>query len=347
MKANSDHHNVVPFPRLSERLLDKGITALRDKKYKHAIELFEQLIQIEPNHPQGSYGLSVCYVELGLYDQAKHLTKEMMQRDIGNYFDVLKLHITVLIQLREYHEVHAIVDAVLSEKNVPTDIRQTLVQLDHFASQRANEPDLESVTDEAFPSMTEVTEEHLIQNGVPKHVLEEIEQGLNSDNYDHQWSAIRLAQEYKTALPSLKSFLVSSGNPILKSLVLQGLQDGGYKDSVEVLKFDKRYTVDLSQPLFYNEFSGSVTAILDDKLSSNNPTLLDVASQIWNHFVLLIFPLPLESNDPNLWASACYVYSTQISGMEDDEQTLESLFNTTSESVTPLVEYMRSIEEST
>ncbi|GGH83432.1 hypothetical protein GCM10007096_24290 [Pullulanibacillus pueri] len=344
---DQNHNNVVQFPRLSERLLEKAITTLKSKNYKEALDLFKQLEHLEPNHPQASYGLAVCYVELGLYEEARGLTKAMLHKAIGNYYDVLKLHITVLIQMREYNEVLNIIDAVLAENDVPTEIRQILLQLAHFAEQRRDEThDDPQLVDELSKDLG-LQREISPTDEVPRHIVQEIEEGLRSGNHERQWSAINLAQRYKAALPSLIKYLEEEGDPILKSLVLQGLKEGGFQDKVNVVKFNTTYTVDLSQPLFYNGFSDSINRMLEDILSSNNPTLEEVASQIWNHFVLLVYPRPLEPLDAKLWAAACYLYSLHISGIEDDSETIELLFDTPIENVYPLVEVIRSFEENT
>lgn len=114
--------------------MEKAVDALKQKQHVRALELFEQLADIDEQNPQAAYGLAVCYVELGRYTEAVELTKKMMEEGIGDYFDVLKLHITVLIQLRQYREVVALVRAVLEESDVPTDLRQHLMQLAAFAA---------------------------------------------------------------------------------------------------------------------------------------------------------------------------------------------------------------------
>ncbi|GGE42492.1 hypothetical protein GCM10011391_21600 [Pullulanibacillus camelliae] len=332
--------NIVHFPNLSVRLLDKGIAALKDKQYREAFDLFKQLHDIDPEHPQAAYGLAVCYVELGFYKEARDLTKEMMKRDIGHYYDVLKLHITVLIQMKEYQEVLTLIEAVLSENDVPTDIRQTLQQLEYFSQQRADEPVIEA-------NIEGVQENFQHSQDDPSKIADSIAIGLQSTQYDHQLAAIQKARDFGVVSQALIEYLKSDADGFLKSLVLEALQENGYQESVNIIKFGNTYTVDLNEALFYNEFSDSVKQLLEDVLASNNPSLEDVAWQVWNHFVLTIFPRSLEPNEPKLWAAACYLYSNEMMGMEVEEEIIESLFSVAKDAIIPLVKDIREIEQNT
>jgi len=332
--------NIVQFPNLSIRLLDKGIATLKDKNYRQAFALFKQLHDMAPEHPQAAYGLAVCYVELGFYTEARDLTKEMMQRDIGHYYDVLKLHVTVLIQMKEFQEVLTLVEAVLSENNVPVDSRQMLQQLAYFSQQRADEPAIESDMGERQDAVYPFQDDALA-------VVDGIDKGLKSQIYDQQLAVIQKARDFGIVSGAMLEFLKSDSEAFLKSLMLEVLQENNHRGYVDVIKFGNTYHVDLSQPLFYREFSDSVKKLLEAVLASDNPSLEDVASQVWDHFILTIFPRSIEPNDPMLWAAACYFYSNEVMGMDIGEETIEALFSVTKEEITPLVQDIWKIEQNT
>jgi pentatricopeptide repeat protein len=321
---------VIPFPRLQERLLEKAISALKSKHHQQALELFEQLSELDPYNPQASYGLAVCFVELGRYKEAESLTKEMMEKGIGQYYDVLKLYITVLIQLRKFQSVIDIVEAVLDEGNLSTANRQNLMQLAEFARRRL---------DEASDTKEEELHQHFDLDTFAKE--------LREGNTEQQWSVFQQIQELKTTdvLTLFKPYLLeASGNSLLKSMMLRDLKERGILDVIEVEKYGRVSHVDLSKPLFYEEFAEVVHQKIYDVLASENPTLLDHAAQLWGHFVLSLFPLPLETEDPNIWAATCYVMIHQIHGQSPSEHALKEEFSVNFDDITKSLEQMEKIE---
>ncbi|HET6872765.1 MAG TPA: tetratricopeptide repeat protein, partial [Sporolactobacillaceae bacterium] len=291
---------VIPFPRLPERLMEKAVSALRSKNHQQALELFQQLSEMDPYNPQASYGLAVCFVELGYYDEAEMLTKEMMEKGIGQYYDVLKLHITVLIQQRKYQSVVDILEAVLEEGDISTANRQNLMQLAEFARRRLSEVQNGS-HEESFPTFD----------------LEKWSEELRNGNIEQQWNVFHQCQELKNtdALALFQSYLLDdSGDPLLKSMMLRDLKERGMIEVLDVEKYGETHQVDLSKPLFYEAFAEVVHQKIHDVLASENPTLLDHAAQLWGHFILSFFPLPIQPENPDLWAAACYVMIHHIHG---------------------------------
>ncbi|MGV3488376.1 MAG: tetratricopeptide repeat protein, partial [Tuberibacillus sp.] len=215
---------IIPFPRLPELLLEKAVNALKSKQYREALDLFHQLSELDQANPQASYGLAVCFVELGYYDEAEILTKKMLEQGIGEYYDVLKLHITVLIQMRKYQSVIDIVQAVLDEGELATGERQNLLQLSEFAKRRIVE----------FPN--DVPDELPVH-----HVdIEKMSEELQSGNHEQQWSVFYQTQrlEPKETLLLYKPYLLNpAGDPLLKSMMMRDLKDRGIGDTIEVEKY--------------------------------------------------------------------------------------------------------------
>lgn len=321
---------VIPFPRLPERLLEKAVHALKTKQHQEALQLFQQLTEMEPYNPQASYGLAVCFVELGYYDEAEMLTKEMMEKDIGYYYDVLKLHITVLIQQRKYQSVVDIVEAVLEEGDLSTAQRQNLMQLSEFARRRLVEGPDENTEDD-----------------FPRYELEKFSEELRKGNTEQQWSVFQQTQELRTTdvLSLFKPYLMdTTGDPLLKSMMLRELKERGVLEPIEVEKYGEIHSVDLTKSLFYEAFAEIVHQKIQDVLASENPTLLDQAAGLWGHFILSLFPLPLEPENPNLWAAACYIMIHQIHGQIPSTEALIEEFSVHIEDVEGPLEQLEKIE---
>lgn len=328
--------NLFFFPELDERLVEKGIQALKGKEYHKARDLFEQLTELSVEHPQAAYGLSICYVELGDYEKAEVLTTGMLKKDIGNYYDVLRLHLTVLIQMRHYEKVITIIDKVLEENDVPLEMGATLQQLAEFSRVRLDEkPAID------FPTYN--MEKTL-------HSNEKIDlAGLKSEDPEQQWLTVQKLQHAAAPInyPELEQYLLSNeGDPFIKSVVLRTLKDNGFDGIIRVKKFGNIYElapeIDM---LFYETFSEKVKEEIREALSSDNPTLCDFAEQIWQHFIVALYPKPLDPDETTVWAAACCLYTYQINGIPPSEHLVESL-NFSSRSVQDAVGLMTKVEES-
>lgn len=321
---------VVPFPNLKERLLSKAANALKAGNHRQALELFEQLERTDPDNAQAAYGMAVCYVELGYYDKAEALTKNMMEKGIGDYFDVLKLHITILIQRKNYEEVLAMVEAVLDEESVPDELIQTLEQLAQFAKTRMSE--------------WRIMEKRQTENAEPSR---ELTASLASPDQERQWQAFYQAQQLSTPtiLPLFRSYLKDKmGDILLKSMMIKDLKERGVTEQLTVEKLGEEYTVDLSAPLFYEPFPEQVQVILREHLESNNPTLYELAIELWGHFIIGAFPIPLEPASPQVWAAACYDMIHKLSGDGEKHDTLLSAFSIHPDEMKAPVRLMEKVE---
>lgn len=322
---------LVLFPHLEERLVERGIEKLKDKKYKEAKVLFEQLYDIDPDHPQAAYGLSVCYVELGDYEKAEAITSEMLKRDIGNYYDVLRLHMTILIQRRRYQEVIAMAEAILEEDETPPEIESMLRQLAEFCRVR----------------LTETHTSHPSEDDAPVRKLDLSE--LHHPDPEKQWLAVqnlnnRLSSDEEQELTEFLSS--STGDPFIKTLVLKLLKARGRKGTVTVAKMGETFKVNLDgDHLFYEDFKDQVSQRIQRALMSENPTLCELAEQIWQHFIVASFPKPLEPMKPDIWAGACSLYTHQINGVDIDEDKFFHQFNVPVNKVKEQALFIKKVEE--
>ena len=65
--------NVIPFPNLERRLMEKGLESLHQNKFHEAISLLEQAIVLEPYNSDSQMGLVLAYFDAGMVDKAKQL----------------------------------------------------------------------------------------------------------------------------------------------------------------------------------------------------------------------------------------------------------------------------------
>ena len=120
--------NVIYFPGLEKRLLEKGLENLHRKNYDEAIALLESAINLEPKNNDSHIGLLLAYFDAGMVEHAMNLAKEMIQDGIGNGFETMDIYIMLLIQTHKYNEVVTVIEELLNESNIPEENAQ------HFSS---------------------------------------------------------------------------------------------------------------------------------------------------------------------------------------------------------------------
>ncbi|MFD2618125.1 tetratricopeptide repeat protein [Terrilactibacillus laevilacticus] len=324
--------NVYLFPFLEDRLLEKGVVALKEKRFENARECFEQLNYLESSHPQAKYGLAICYVELGDYDRAEHLTERMLEEKEGHQPDVLRLYLTVLIQKRKYKKALEVMDQALNDGELPKDMQQTIDHLAAFCRLRLREKD-----------------SHLDDGPIQNLDMSKYLSELKEQPPEQQWVAIQDLQRdmVKEDLPDVEHYLLSkNGDPFIKSLLLNVMQEKQFNSLIKVYKFGQTCEVNLnSEELFYGAFAEDVKQCLIRILGSDNPTLCDLAEQVWGHFVIAAYPLPLKPEHVELWASACCFYAAEMSGLDKNITEISRLFQVSSPLMKEPSQFIRKIEE--
>ncbi|MCT8137479.1 tetratricopeptide repeat protein [Anaerobacillus sp. CMMVII] len=194
---------VVLFPGVVDKLVGKGMEALKEKQFSAALSFFEQALAIEPDHPQGRFGVALSLIEQSRLEEAKEVTEKMLKEDIGNYYDILQVHISLLVQLGYYDEVVAMLEGIMAEEKLPANLAESLYHLLHFSRQ-------------------------MVDDGVPVEIGEDIQippedliHMLNEGSPEKQWLAIQMLGKLSNQvfLEAVKIFLkTEKHDPVLKAL---------------------------------------------------------------------------------------------------------------------------------
>jgi tetratricopeptide (TPR) repeat protein len=328
---------IVYFPNLTGKLVNKGMSALKQKKFKESLNYFEQLIEMEPDHPQGNIGVVLSLVELGRLQEAKVKCDDILKKDIGEYYDVLQIYISILIQLADYEEVVEILEAVIQEQSLPPQMAENFYQLLYFSRKMAEDDSKDDVTYENMPK------------SISQNDLDHLAQQLRSDDTKQQWQAVQSIEDpdYPGIREELKKYLTyPDANPSLKTIVLQMLKDGETTDTVHIHKFGKSMDVipkdlhDIPEGQFYR----LVKKIVVHELEQNNPTLLDMAVQIWDHYLFMVYPFQPEPLNEQLWAVGVLEVAHRMNGIEFDSDELQVAFSLKEEAIEQVVEKILEIE---
>jgi tetratricopeptide (TPR) repeat protein len=289
-KRDSRNDNIVLFPGLERRLLDKGLEQLQAKKFRQAADFLEQALALEPDNAEACIGLVVAYYEAGQAREAKKLAAEMLKEGIGDYIQVMDLYIMILVQLGEYDEIITTIEALLEEKQVPKDKFEHFSKMLQFSRKMAE--------GKAVPPENEVPE---------KFTVEKLRLFDCKDPDEQMMVAARLANEnVRPHIPEIRKYLASeSGHPFLKSMLLNILKEQEYEGELEVEKFGRKESFiparlpDVDQTMMSDVFS-----LLEEKLESEDPVFLENIKGMAERNFFLLYPFDPEPKDPPAWAAA-------------------------------------------
>lgn len=330
-KADS---NVVLFPNLNQRYLEKGLEYLQDKKYEPAVGIFEEALTLSPDNRDVYVGLLLAYYESGMFEKAKQVAKEMLTRGVGDYFDTVELYLMVLVQLREYEEIVVTIEALLEEKEIPKE------KIDHFTrlldfARRCKSENWQQEDDYEEPK--------------PKKKKETLGLLENQDTNKLVLMIAELANRNARAyIDEIKAYLSQpEGHPFLKTMLLSILKEQEYEKEVVVNKFKRERTVIPVQLFEMNENIQKleIEKELQSKLESDNPVLFQQIRELLERQLFLLYPFDFSPESVALWAGAYHAAGIEFSGGEMDVEEIARLYQTDEVKTKDACLFIKELEE--
>ncbi|MFT4416516.1 tetratricopeptide repeat protein [Fredinandcohnia humi] len=310
-KQSKKNNKIIQFPKLKERLMDKGLDALKNKNFVEALSLLTQAQELEKGNQEIELGLVICLFELGEFERAKEGCLAMLKEDIGDYFHVLQIYLMILVQLGQFGEVRSTIEAVLDEGSVPNEYYENLKQLLELSKKTLH------------------TDAQNEEETSSKDVKEQLQQVLiEQNNIGKQLGIVNSLKELniRKYIDIFKDFLKRPDkHPIVKTMVLQLLVSNQVDEEIDVEKFGESVKVNPSKlvdPVSF-PFTIKVLSIIEEKLQSNNPTLYETAQEIWSRHLFLLYPFTLENEEASIYAAALHLYSAELHGIEIENSELE------------------------
>ncbi|ADF41503.1 tetratricopeptide repeat protein [Priestia megaterium] len=306
--SNEQQNKIVAFPLLKERLVEKATDHMQHKQFQEALPLFEQAYELDNKHHEILLGLVICHVELGDAGIAKELCEQMLKEDIGDYYHNLQMYLMVLIQLGHYHEGYVTLQAVIQEHKLPAEHAEQLYQLLEFCKNRMNQ-------------------EQVIEEQTEEEQLEQFKSFTAVDNIQDQieWvHSLKTKRIEKQRVFLEQLFSSEAVHPIVKTVALKTVMEEEVDIDFMITKFGETKKVNALQlqrttPYLFAE---QVEAQLTEKLEHENPTLLQVAVEIWQRHLFITFPF-LPGDNVKLWTAAVYAVSLMMQGEESDAAVAE------------------------
>lgn len=333
-QSNDRKARVIQFPKLKERLLDKGMDAIKDKNYKHALDLLSQAKEIDQKNDEIEFGIVMCLFEMGRLEEAKQGCKRMLLEDIGDYFNVLQFYLTILIQLGEYTEVKTTLEAVFQEDQVPPQHAENLYQLLEFSrrytSNREEIMDGEFERENKYEQIRRILLEETDKNEQIKllHTLKE----SNISKY------LDLIQQY---------LIDPTKDVVIKTMIIQLLIDHSIEKKITVEKLGEEVIVIPSKltDIIDNDYAQQVLNGLEESLANDNPSLFEVSKEIWFRYLYVTYPFLPKAYTSKTWAAALHMYGSELHGMEIDLVSMENMYGKDIEYVNNALETLKEIEK--
>lgn len=324
--------NVIQFPDLEKRLLDKGLEQLQQKNYTEAIALFEEAKILAPEDADVYVGLVLVYYEAGGLEKAKQLAEEMLKGGIGEYFQTVDLYLMILIQLHEYEEIITTIEILQEEREIPFDKQEHFSKLLAFSKRMVeNKSVLED--QEIFEAVEEDPPNALFVNNDPNQLVLAIAELAHKN-----------VRQYIT---EVKDYLEDAeGHPFLKTMLLNILQEQEYEKEVQVEKFGRRkrivpgVLVSASEMKQMQDLQKELIHI-----ENEDPVLYQHIMSLIERHLFLLYPFELLPEDASLWAASYHLTGLQFNGMEPQIEEMAERYDVVPDDVKSACSFIEKLEK--
>lgn len=324
--------NVIFLPGIEQRLTEKGLESLQNKRFQEAINLLEEAREHDPDNGDVLMGLVLAYFEAAAYKKAKALASEMLLKGIGDYFQMVDLYLTILIQLHEYQEIVSTIEALLDEKEIPPDKHNHFLTILQFSRRMADnsqpEPNEDELEEEGgkqlnLLAMGDLNEQMLIISSLAEKNIrpytDEITEYLRADD----------------------------GHPFLKTMLLSLLKEQEYDKELMVNKFNSTMKVvpinlpDIqSQPRLKE-----IIKLLEDRVESSDPVLFENIRGMVERILFISYPFTQEPEPAAAWAAAFHKLVLEYFGNETQIKDISREYEVSEEKIEQAITQIRELEE--
>jgi tetratricopeptide (TPR) repeat protein len=324
--------NIIFLPGLEKRLTNKGLESLHNKRYQEAITLLEEARVHDPENSDILIGLVLAYFEAGAYIKAKELANEMLLKGIGDYFHMVDLYLTILIQLHEYQEIVLTIEALFDEKEIPPDRHDHFLTILQFSKRMADNSQQEP--------MEEAKEE--IQ---PKKLNLSLLKSLNEQMIAISSLADKNIRPY---MDEIKEYLNSdSGHPFLKTMLLSLLKEQEYDKNIAIRKFseDLRVVPTELPDIQTQPRMKEIENILEAKLENSDPVLFENMKGMVERIFFISYPFEFKPDAVSAWAAAFHLLVLTYLGGDSDVDDISNEYEISTEKIEQALAKITELEE--
>ncbi|MFJ7753291.1 tetratricopeptide repeat protein [Peribacillus muralis] len=324
---------IIAFPNLGERLKAKGLDELENRNFKAAAQLFSQAMEYEPEDDEVCMGLVVSLVELEFYEESKELCREMLNKGIGDYFQLINIHLMVLLQLGEHQEMVTTIELLFDENQIPFDKEEQFEKMLQF-SKRAIEDKKEEEDRQNEQISAELQEDGLFEGKTDSEMFLVISK-LTHINI-------------RPFIPQIEQFLQKDeGHPFFKTMLLNILTEQEYNEEVSIKKFDEGKAVLPTElkSMKETDFYKTITSLTEAKISQENPSLFEMVHSLIERHSFLLYPFEPEGEGIPSWAGAYHALAEEYMAGEVSVGNIAGFYHAKEEAVADILSYLKELEE--
>ncbi|MRH42941.1 tetratricopeptide repeat protein [Aquibacillus halophilus] len=299
------------FPKWKSTLEQESMNALKEKRYDDALTKLNQLIAHDVVTHEIVMGKLICLMEIGNYDEAEDLCHQLISNNDSHLFDYIHIYSTLLFQQSKYEMLIEELEEVFQRTDIPNSLKPQLNQL-YEISKKLN---------------IDKKEEEATRN------IKKLKTAIRKQDYPQQWRILKDSREVSvdSHIEYLKELLVDfSINPIIKTAVIQWLQEQKINDPIEVTKFETAETVIPSQlnTLTSHPITIQIEGYLHE-IEQNNPSLFELIKKLLYRYLYVRFPIMPADEELVHISEALKLLGYQYLQMEtnmdiEDEEKLNS-----------------------
>ena len=300
--------NVIVFPTTVNRLLAEGMTFLKEEKYEDARDSLYQVLSYEPENAAALGGYTYCLYELGEFEEALEVCKELLKVGPIHYLETMELYISILMQVREFEEAEKMIELLIEEKVLPEERLEQFQQLrdlnERIAANAATEKvDASIYALDRFLALHPAEQEQLILD-------------LPTTSYQALKKKLLAIIEHPEA------------DLLTKTYILFMLFQEKIEAEVKVQKFHYRGTFHISElpdPV-NNGRIRKIKAILEEELAKD-PTRLELVKELFERHIYLLYPFMWDDYQEKEIAQGYMDYTeglfSGLTSFNEDEKLLE------------------------
>ncbi|WP_419956006.1 tetratricopeptide repeat protein [Neobacillus niacini] len=324
--------NIIFLPGLEKRLTDKGLESLHNKRYQEAITLLEEARDHDSENSDILIGLVLAYFEAGAYTKARELANEMLLKGIGDYFHMVDLYLTILIQLHEYQEIVSTIEALFDEKEIPPDRHDHFLTILQFSKRMADN------------SQQEPIEEVKVETPFKELKLS----SLNNINEQLLVISSLAEKNIRPYMDEIKEYLDSeSGHPFLKTMLLTLLKEQEYDKRIVVKKFNEGVSIVPTElpDIKTQQRLKEIEKILEEKLENSDPVLFENIKGMVERTFFITYPFELEPEEVSAWAAAFHLLVLNYLGGDPNVEDISDDYEISTKKIEQALTKIRELEE--
>lgn len=283
-----DSAKVILFPNTKKQLEEEGLHALKEKRYKEALDKLNSLIAYHEGSHEIYIGKLMCLMELGKYKDAEQLSEELLARKDAHYYHYFHIYLTILFQTSQYQHLMDLLEIEFEHNMIPDMLQEPFQQLYEMSG------NMKIGIDE--------------DNAVS--FMKELKEAVRDDDYLKQWNIIDNLRRIQ-ANPEEENIRLLENpqvHPVIKTALLEWFKETGVERSVYIHKFEAMMVTQPTELIQISEEKSYIDITEElEKRAEANPSLLNLIEQLVYRYFYVTYPFTPKESDMFSFAEAVYI----------------------------------------